>query len=194
MVEKIKQIEEAILRADNGKSKLTEEILLLPAFNTHAIKHLLNNLGAISTKYLEVGLHKSGAFICAQYGNDIYGVGIDNWTEFEQDGESKRISWELCQKYLDPSKHQLFEMDCFTATTEIIGGDFDMLTYDANHSFEAQYKAIGYFLPFMQDQFILNVDDTEWADPREATEKAIKDLGLTVLFKQHLFDGAMGGK
>jgi len=180
--------------ADMGISNLSEEVLMLPSFNTHAIKHLLNNLGGIGTKYLECGLHKAGGFICAQYHNQMKAVGIDNWSEFQQDGESKKIAFELCEKHLDPTSYKILDMDCFDATKSLIGSGFDMFTYDANHSFEAQYKAIGYFLSFMKNEFILNVDDTEWADPKEATEKAIKDLGLTVLFRQHLFDGQMGGK
>lgn len=199
-MDKIQLIQEAIIKAERGESKLTEEILSLPAFNTIVIKHLLNNLGAISKRYIECGLHKAGGFISALYGNELIGVGIDNWSEFEEGGLSKKIAFENCDRYLDETKYAIRDTDCFSITYGMGEPDkvpiknVDFYTYDANHGFEAQYNGITHFQQFLSDEFILCVDDTEWESPRIATLKAIEDLKLEVLFHVHLFDGKMGGK
>lgn len=198
-MDKVQLIQQAIANAEESKSKLTEEILALSAFNTVAIKHLLNNLGAISNKYIECGLHKAGGFISALYGNELIGMGIDNWSEFEESGLSKKIAFENCDKYLDETKYGIRDADCFSlgygsGPINIPIKDVDFYTYDANHGFESQYKGIVHFQQFLAKEFILVVDDTEWENPRMATLKAIEDLKLEVLFHVHLFDGKMGGK
>lgn len=191
---KIEMIKQCIQNAEDGISKLTPEVLDLPAFNTHKIKHLLNNLGSISERYLECGLHKAGGFICAMYKNDTVGVGIDNWSEFQQDGLSEKLAYELSEKYLDITKFRLINKDCFQIDEyDIKEGIFNFYTYDAGHGFEQQYQGIVHFLPFMQNEFILCIDDTEWETPIIATLKAIEDCKLEVLFHQHLYDGIMGG-
>lgn len=196
---KVDDIKLAINNAEKGISKLTPEVLGLPAFNTHKIKHLLNNLGSISTKYLECGLHKAGGFVSALYRNELIGVGIDNWTEFEQDGLSKRLAFLNCAENLDELRYAIRESDCFSISfgnsfkNQIPINNFDFYTYDAGHGFEQQYQGVVHFLPFMANEFILCIDDTEWEAPRIATLKAIEDCKLEVLFHQHLFDGVMGG-
>lgn len=199
-MDKISLIKEAIAKAEKGESKLTEVQLALPAFNTVKIKHLLNNLGSISKRYLECGLHKAGGFICALYENDLLGVGVDNWSEFEQDGLSRQIAYQNCAAHLDELKYAIRDTDCFTIEygpgdlNKLPVTEFDFYTYDANHGFEAQYNGIVYFQQFLANEFILCVDDTEWEAPRIATLKAIEHLGLEVLFHEHLFDGKMGGE
>lgn len=199
---KIEMIKQCIQNAQDEISKLTPEILNLPAFNTHKIKHLLNNLGSISTRYLECGLHKAGGFICALYENNTIGLGVDNWSQFEQDGESKKVAYLNCEKYLYKPQYFIRDADCFKITKEYINdtsivspiNNFDLYTYDADHSLESQYKGVVDLLPLMADEFILCIDDTEWEAPRIATLKAIEYCKLEILFHQHLFDGVMGGE
>jgi len=196
-MDKIKLIQDAIANADDGKSKLTDEQLLLPAFNTHKIKHLLNNLCSFSKAYLEVGLHKAGGFTCALWGNQTFGVGVDNWSEFEQGGESKRIAYDITGNPLLPNNYNIIEADCFSPALKAFfeahyQNFFDIYTYDGNHSFQSQYNGIVTMLPYLKDGFILCVDDTDWADPREATQKAIEDSGLNVQFYTHLSTGVEG--
>ncbi len=198
---KIEQIEKAIEDANNGISKLTPEILDLPSFSSHKIKHLLNNLGAISTRFLEVGLHKAGTFVSALYGNNCMGVGIDNFSQLEQGGESKKQAYANCDKYLDELKIAIREVDCFEIDGVGFGDikklpidNFDFYSYDGEHSFESQYNGIKHFVPYMAKEFILTVDDTNWEAPRIATLKAIEDLGLKILYRKHLTDGEDNGE
>lgn len=198
---KVELIQEAIINAYEGKSKLTKEILDLPSFSSHNIKHLLNNLGGISTRFLEIGLHKAGTFVAAMFENDCIGVGVDNWSQLEQGGLSKKMAYDNCLKYLDELKIAIREIDCFKITgveyttkhDKLPIRDFDFYSYDGDHSFESQFKGITHFLPYMANEFILTVDDTNWQVPREATLKAINYLELEIVYVKHLTDGKDNG-
>lgn len=185
-MDKIEQIKLAISNAENGISKLTPEVLDLPSFSSHKIKHLLNNLCGISRRYFEVGLHKCGTFISALYGNnETCGIGCDNWSEFEQNGESERIASENYLKYIMSDMNCIWHRDCFE-----IGGielhNVDMFNYDGNHSYENQKRAITHFYNNLTNEFILCIDDYQWADVKNGTQEGIKEMKLEILFEKEL--------
>lgn len=192
---KIEQIQEAIINAYENDSKLTQDILDLPSFSSNKIKHLLNNLGAISSRFLEIGLHKSGTFISTLYDNKCLGLGVDNWSQLEQGGLSKQMAYDNCESYLAKIQYTICEKDCFKMeANDFPMYEFDLYSYDGNHSFESQYKGVEYFLPYMANQFILTIDDTNWEAPRLATIQAIHDLKLKILYTKHLTDGKDNGE
>ena len=192
-MDKIELIKQAIEDAKNNKSKLTPDLLDLSGFTSHKIKHLLNNLGAISEKYFEIGLHKASTFICTLYGNDVKGIGVDNWSQFEQDGLSKKIAYEKTAQCLSKEQYVIWERDCFSIS-ELELRNVDMYNYDGEHGYENQKKGITYFYPMMADEFILCVDDTSWEAPRKGTEDGIKEMNLEILFEEHLWDGKESGE
>jgi hypothetical protein len=53
---------------------------------------LLNNLGEMSeAHYLEVGVHKGATFVATNFKNNLLSsIAVDNWSEFAQDGETKK--------------------------------------------------------------------------------------------------------
>jgi hypothetical protein len=189
-MDKRANIERAILMADKGHSLLNNEILQLPSFSTHRIKHLLNNLGALSTVYGEVGVHKGGMTVAATYGNNLKSWVSDNWTLFEEGGLSKRLFYENMARFKVGCK--VFEQDCFTIDLAQVPKT-DFYVFDGAHDFESQKKGLTYFYPILADEFIFICDDYSWADPRKGTESAIKELNLEVLFQEELWDGQENG-
>ncbi len=191
-MDKITLIEQAIEKAKNNQSKLNPEMLNLQGFTSHKIKHLLNNLGELSTAYLEIGLHKAATFCCTLFQNNCMGIGCDNWSQFEQEGLSKKMAYDNCKNYLDSSRYVILEQDCFEITELPL--IVDMFNYDGEHGFDNQKKGITWFYPFLANEFILCVDDTSWKDPKEGTEAGIKEMNLKILFEKHLWDGIEGGE
>lgn len=190
---KIELIKQAITDAKEERSKLSPEVLDLQGFTAHKIKHLLNNLGVISSNYLEIGLHKASTFISTLYNNDLFGVGIDNWSQFQEGGVSKRKAYESVERLLPYTQYVIWDADCWTLVLpdDII---FDLFNYDGEHSFENQKRGITHFYPYLADEFILCVDDTSWKDPKEGTEAGIKEMNLEILFEEHLWDGKENGE
>lgn len=191
-MDKIELIKEAIKKAENGQSKLTQEILDLPSYSSHKIKHLLNNLGEIGKYYLEVGLHKAGTFVAANYKNDMKAHGYDNYSEFAENGLAKQLAYQFTQTYLT-NTYTISEKDIFDYYLFVNDGDgFDFYLYDGNHTDWAQKKALTHLYNWLSDEFIFCVDDYDWEAVQRGTQEGIKECGLEVLFEQHLTSGKEG--
>lgn len=177
---------QAIDDAAKDKSKLTNEILELPSFSSAKIKHLLNNLGAISSSGGEVGTHKGAYSVAANYKNNLNYWVSDNWSEFDQDGESKRIFYENMERYKVGCK--VFEQDCFTIDLNEVSKT-DFYIYDGNHQYLPTKQGLTYFYPVLSNEFIYCVDDWRWMHIKNATYDAIKELNLEIIYQQQLWDG-----
>lgn len=188
-------IEKSIANAMIEKSKLNPETFEVPGFTSPKIRHLLNNLGEFpDLKYLEVGVHKGATFVASNYKNKMKSsTAVDNWSEFCQDGESKREFIKYTEKLLIPQSYNFIEKDCFELKQIDIPNKINFYLYDGCHTYEAQYKSLSYFYEFLDDTFIFLVDDWNWADSQNATRKAIEDLGLKTIFKQELNEGWWNG-
>lgn len=191
-MDKITGIKEAIRNGVNRQSKLDDLAFGVGSFTSPAIRHILNNLGAISTKQVEVGLHIGGTFIAANYNNNLESYGIDNWSQFNNNGHTKDDCINNCKRLLK-NNYTIIEKDCFKITDEIPGG-IDFYCFDGGHDETSQHDALTYFKPYMADEFIFCVDDSSWQSVREGTNNGIKDAGLTILHDWFLWDGLESGQ
>ena len=96
-MDKIEQIKQAIQNGIDHKSKLTAKQFEVGGFTSPTIRHIMNNLGAISTNYFEVGSHIGCSLIMTTYGNDnlIKATACDNFSEFQNDSLKDSISKEI---------------------------------------------------------------------------------------------------
>ena len=189
---KIEQIKEAIEKAIKRESKLTKEALEVPSLTSLNIRHLYNNLGAISEVFCEVGSHRGGSYtsFVTNNRNLMSAAAIDNFSEDFNTGDIKGELIENMDKYTPvETAHQLIDKNSFEVTIDdfAIRNKIDLYLYDGNHSEESQYKGLMYFLPFLADTFIFVVDDYSWDDVRNGTQRAIKDSGVEVLFEQAFY-------
>lgn len=186
---KKEQILQAIEKAERLESKLTEECLKIGGFTSPRIRHLMNNLGAISTNYLECGVHRGSTFIAANYGNDMYGVAIDNFSEFE-DGTVQKELIENLRMLKDDSynlivencfSQGLLEGVCFNADTGksiyLIPKNIDLYLYDSAHDYESQKKSVIHFYENLADESIFIADDADWADVFNGTLAGLQEIG-----------------
>ena len=197
---KIEQIQHAIQEANFFRSKLTPEALAVPGFTSLKIRHLMNNLGAISTNYLDCGTHKGSTYCSTVFKNDNvqYATAIDSFVEFNEGSPMQEFLNNAGKLKPGVTQMQLVMKDWMSVGTESIPNDIDLYLYDANHSFESQRDAITHFLPSMANEFIMCIDDfSVWDFVKNGTEEGLRNAKIIlpsfeILFRQELFNGIEG--
>jgi hypothetical protein len=188
--QKIQAIKEAIEKAKNHQSKMDQTAWSVPALSSLKIRHLMNNLGAISTKYMEHGVHKGGIF-CSVLRNNP-NIEIAYWGDsFASD---KITGEDVENQFMENA------MKCISGTDTILlgevsdtfdlpsnfGDDVDLYLFDADHSYASQRKAMTHFLPSMANEFIVCVDDWQYGDVKRGTIDGLVDSGCHILFQEEL--------
>jgi hypothetical protein len=116
--------------------------------------------------------------------NSSYAVEIDKGyvEEILSHKEKFNISFEFLNE------------DCFKLDLSKIKNKINVYLFDANHDYKDHYKALEYYYPVLDDEFIFIVDDwldegdpyySSWKQVVEGTRDAIKDLDLKILFEEH---------
>jgi hypothetical protein len=167
-------IKQCIADAEAHKSKLTEEyIAKLDGLSSPKVWHLLNNLCAGSSAYLEVGCYKGSTLLAALYQNPIYAYAID---DFSMSPETRKDFF----KNTDGAKFWFYEGDCFSFNIGDIKKPIDLYFYDGAHTGEAQYKALTHFAGTLANEFIFVCDDWDLSKMKTCTFSAVKDLGFKI--------------
>jgi hypothetical protein len=190
--QKIEAIQLAIKKANNLESKMDDVAWSVPALSSLRIRHLMNNLGAISTRYMEHGTHKGGLFCSVLRNNPNIEIAYwgDSFASDKITGENVEEQFEI--NYLK----------CIEGTDVLIlgavddtfnlypnfGDGVDLYCFDADHSYESQRKAMSHFLPSMASVFVVCVDDWQYGDVKQGTLDGIADSKCEVLFHQELLN------
>lgn len=184
------QIEIAIERAIQRKSKLTDEALRVPMLGSLQIRHLLNNLGSLAEHYLEHGVHKGGSFCSTVFGNQLLtATAVDC---FASDATNKvdpaqPIFLANVEKFLHPgTTFELIVSDSFEVKPKQIQMGIDLYYFDSDHSYISQRKALTHFKKNMAEEFVYMVDDFMLPDVKNGTIDGIKEAGYEVLFEKEL--------
>lgn len=169
--------------AENGISKIDENLKLMEGMSGIKTRHFYNNILTIEgTRYLEIGTWKGSSVCSAMCGNSSSVLCIDNWSEF---GGPKSEFLENFEKYKGNNNAKYIESDCFQIDISTIG-KFNIYMYDGNHSYDSHYKSLTYFIDAMEDEFILIVDDWNWIEVQNATMDSIRDLKLNILWNKEI--------
>ena len=180
-------VEACIEKAENG---LPAYIPPVSGFSSDKVRRLLNNLcSKAGTFYLEIGVHNGSTFIPALYRRSrVVATCIDNWSPHPVITENKRSTFEdNIEKYLGKDrKINIIEHDMFTVDLALIPHKINVYFFDGPHDFPAQYQAFVHYNPIFADRFIAIVDDYNWLEPRDGTQKAFKDLGYQIVFERVL--------
>jgi hypothetical protein len=182
---KIEQIQIAISNADRMQSGLSKECFDVPMLGSLKIRHLLNNLGAISTEYLECGSHRGGSF-CSTVNNNnlVIATAVDSYLETFHKGDSLKDFMDNAEKFCP--EHTLWDLLKEDYFKVYIAGKPDLFLFDGFHSEEHQAKALTYFAPMLADEFIYVCDDYMLPQVKAGTQRGIKEAGLKILFEQEL--------
>lgn len=190
--QKINAIKEAIEKAKNHQSKMDEVSWSVPALSSLWIRHLMNNLGSISTRYLECGVHVSGLFSSVIRNNsNIFSATANDSFASDETGEVKYEPqfYANMQKCISTNtEFKMLKGDTFSFSPADVLGPIDLYLYDAHHSYEAERQAVTHFLPAMADTFIMCKDDWQYGDVKRATIDGLLDSECEILFQQELLN------
>lgn len=185
---KVKLVEEAIEKTLRRESKLTTLAMWVPALSSLNIRHLMNNLGAISDTYLECGVHKGGLF-CSTVTNNSnlrYATAIDSWESDENNEDKAEAQFEENAEMLISPDTRLIKLklNCFDHSVSDVPGNYDLFLYDAGHSYEDQKNALLFYGSWLKDEVIFCVDDYDWDEVRKGTEDGIKESDYEIVFEK----------
>jgi hypothetical protein len=185
---KINKIKDAIERALKRQSGLSTEAIEVPALSSLNIRHLLNNLGAISTITCDHGSHVGGSYCSMVYGNENIktAIAIDSWASDHMGGLRHEAEFRENADKFTPSSTKLLivKSDSFEVNLDYFPKQIDLYYFDGSHDYDSQRKALTYYLPAMADEFIFCVDDYMLDEVKKGTQDGINDSKCEVLFEQ----------
>jgi len=182
---KIADIEAAILRAECKESNLDAETLAIGGMTGEKIRHLMNNLGAISSNYFEIGTHRGSLYFSTIQSNSLdHAICCDDFSQFNTDGAEAELDRRIAT-YAGNTKLRCLKCDCFEVKF-VDEWKPDLYLYDGNHGLEETKRGITHFAPMMADQFILCVDDFGWSDVQKGTRDGINESELLILAEWRL--------
>ena len=133
-------------------------------------------------RYLEIGVWAGSSSCAAMFGNKAYCVFMDDWSGF---GGPKDKFLENFNKFKGDNNAEFIEADCFNHQEEF-GTKFNIYLFDGDHSAQSHYQAIKDYLRQMDDVFVYIVDDYNFNEVRQGTQRAINELGLTTVWKKEV--------
>ena len=179
----IQHVEECFAKADRNESKINDEIIALEGMTGTKTRHLYNNLLSMDdARYLEIGVWAGSSSCAAMFGNKAYCVFMDDWSGF---GGPKDKFLENFNKFKGDNNAEFIEADCFNHQEEF-GTKFNIYLFDGDHSAQSHYQAIKDYLRQMDDVFVYIVDDYNFNEVRQGTQRAINELGLTTVWKKEV--------
>jgi len=146
----------------------------LPRMSTLAVGSIIQFIVAqmpAEQMYVNVGFwHGFSLFVGMLDNPNKQCVGIDNFSQF---GDPQLIFVEQFARRASPS-HRFFQQDYreyFSKHQGLIGFYF----YDGNNEYIHQKESLELADPFIAQGGLILVDDTNWEDPRNATEDFLKE-------------------
>jgi hypothetical protein len=147
------------------------DLCVMPKMSTFAIAALINK--AVNDMpegqcYVNVGVWHGFTFLAGMIGNPKEKcIGIDNFSEFG----GPRL--EFRERYLKArsENHHFFEMDYrkYFQHMHKLEDKIGFYLYDGAHDYENQLEGLKIAEPFLADDALIIVDDTNWPDPYQAT-------------------------
>lgn len=183
-------IDTAFQNAENGISKITQDIIEIEGMTGIKTRHFYNNLlNTDDARYLEIGTWKGSSVCSAMCGNRARIICIDNWSEFDGPKDEFLVNFA---RFRGENAAFFIEKDCFQVDVSTLP-KFNIYMYDGNHTNESHYKALFHYYDCLDDIFIFIVDDWNWGRVRHGTLNSIKKLNLKVLYEKEIrltFDGS----
>ena len=158
------------------------------------IDKLLNELGKISTSYLEVGCLGGRTFSSTIAGNKLTAYAVDNWKEgVAAENESIDITVtkedfvNAIKPYKGDNKIKVFNCDFIDVDRTVIK-DVDLFLYDGDHSYESTKQAVQYFAPTFAQECVIIFDDANWDGVVDGAIEGIKQAGLKIQYEKKMLN------
>lgn len=166
----------------------------VPGISSPRVDKLLNELGKISTAYLEVGCLGGRTFSSTISGNKLDAYGVDNWKEgvAAENGEiemrvTKQDFIDNILPYKGENKIKVFNCDFIDVDKTSIK-NIDLFLYDGDHSYESTKLAVQYFASTFADECVLVFDDANWDGVVDGAIDGIEAAGLTIVYDKKMLN------
>lgn len=146
-----------------------KEVCKIPRMSTFAVGSIINRGVAEMNPeeiFVNVGVWNGFTFLSGVVHNPTKKcIGVDNFSQFGGPREAflKRFN------ALKSPIHYFFDMDYLEYFKNIHAGKIGFYIYDGDHKYEDQLTGLKVAEPYFSDRCIILVDDTNWAEPRQAT-------------------------
>lgn len=177
---------QAIDDAQALKSKLTPEAMTGEGYSGKCVRHLVNNLAAAFTPYVEVGCYQGSTLIAAGWGNKGLILGIDNFSDETKPGqymvETRRRFLCNLAKWSGEARPAFIDGSCWDVALSGVQCCF----FDGDHSEQSHYDSIDKLYGWFDQVFVFAVDDFNRENVRTSTQAAIASRGLSIHFSAWL--------
>ena len=175
--------------ADQLKSKLPIEVSECPGLSSRKIRHFLNNVCSFEgAKYLNVGLASGSSFWSVIFENNVEAVGCD-WFSVTTDKSTEIEFWKCLSNAIRYEKTVSDRnIQIYTKDSRLIDfkTKFNVFFYDIVHTDEEQYNNIIHFDKYMENEYILIVDDYNEVGVKTGLERAMIDLNYKLKLRAEL--------
>ncbi len=195
----VEKVKHSLSAAEQGKSKLTDDVLAIQGLTSNKVKHFVNNLvDMVDTRYLEIGVFQGAVFTAALSGNEhIAAVAVDNFQSPDIKPMREMEDWVSVpdpnqvqlRKNLSLTQHKNYKIlnkDIFSVTQEDLPFKASVVFYDGDHSLELQEQFIEYYKSLFDEIFILVVDDWNWSQVELGIRNGIKKADLKIRYEYEL--------
>ena len=188
---------DSIDNASLNKSKFIEEDYSIEGLSSNKIRHLLNNLCSYEdVKYLEIGVYNGSTFCAAIQNNNLIAYACDTWEDknikpYRDDVEWSNIDGSLetfisnVERYgTDETEINVLQGDCRSIQQKNIYHKINLIFYDGNHDFDVQKDSLQNVLNYVDEKFILVIDDCNFDGVVDSVDQFINTNKLTTIFKR----------
>jgi hypothetical protein len=189
----------AFEKSMDNKSKCSDFTLNIEGLTSHKVKHFLNNLcDAKDVRYLEVGTWHGATFCSAIEGNTIQAVCIDSWhtNDIEpmrevdgwqsKDGNPLKIFQENLAKVKGANVVAGYNEPVESLDLTKIPHTSNIVFYDGDHTYEQTKNFLDRYYDKFEETMVLVVDDWNWTQIQEATNKHIEEKEYKVLYTKEI--------
>ena len=197
----IEHIENSLEWGGLEVSKLTQDILDIHGITSNKVRCFLNNICSIGGTYLEVGVFRGATFCSAIYGNNVHGIGLDNFASpnLMPMGVSQKLATYLrhrldippqedfinnVKRFGNPEHLDVYKTDYTTFDYSQLP-KLDIIFYDGDTRFHDQYTVLKKLIPQFSKQTILIMDDWNWNSG--AIDRIIEEEQLIVTHRREVF-------
>jgi hypothetical protein len=172
--------------AVNELNYLPDWLMNMEAMSGKKYKHFINQLisQVDDARYLEVGTWTGSTACSAMYKNKVNCTFIDNWNQFNPQGNVKSLFFENIEKIKEESPEAIYQFQekDFRLVDYNNIDKYNVYFFDGPHEEEDQYDGVVYAQPALEDEFIFICDDWNWNKVRIGTTRAFADLDLQILY------------
>ena len=196
-----------VLKAiDDGNTQTSNfepEGYSIPGLSSNRIRHFLNSLCSHDDAvYLELGTYTGSTFFAATMNNKAKCIGVDDFSEPNVKPIVDRGMWTECgnpydtfvnnwQKY-ENGNAAFVKASVEELTEEDFGGSkANILFYDANHDMMVQMNNLNHLLPFLDEKFILIVDDANFDGVVEGAVSWAQDNNLKCYLERKILSSVI---